>query len=53
MDRDVVVATRGGAGVVVAVADEAFGPFEVDVFYCLAEFLGHDVCEGGRGGGDV
>lgn len=52
MDADVVVAA-GCAFDVVAVADEAFGPFEVDVFDCLAGFLAHDVGEGGCGGGDV
>lgn len=52
VDADIVLAPRCPFDVV-PVADETFGPFEVDVLDCLAQFLGHDVCEGRGGGCDV
>jgi len=52
VNADIILATHGALRVL-AIADETLGPFEVDVFNCLAQFLRHDVCKGRGRGGDV
>ena len=53
VDRDVVFSARRRANFLLAVADEAVGPLEVDVLDGLSRLLVHDVGERGCRGRDV
>lgn len=52
MDADVVFASLC-ALCILPVADETFGPLEIDVLDCLTKFLAHDVRERWSRGCDV